>query len=112
MIMFHMMNEARLKVGFQGFIHGSAAYQYALAYARERRQGYDLGKKPTADDDQVPIIRHPDVRRMLLWMKSHVEGMRSLYYYIARSFDMLETTDDADARAYYGRCHGAANTGF
>ena len=44
MIMFHMMNEARLKVGFQGFIHGSAAYQYALAYARERRQGYDLDK--------------------------------------------------------------------
>ncbi len=101
MIMFHMMNEARLKVGFQGFIHGSAAYQYALAYARERCQGYDLGKKPTADDEQVPIIRHPDVRRMLLWMKSQVEGMRSLYHYIARSFDMLETTDDADAKAYY-----------
>jgi len=101
MIMFHMMNEARLKVGFQGLIHGSAAYQYALAYSRERRQGYDLGKKQTGDDEQVPIIRHPDVRRMLLWMKSHVEGMRSLDYYIARSFDLLETTDDADAKAYY-----------
>ena len=101
MIMFHMMNEARLKVGFQGFIHGSAAYQYALTYARQRRQGYDLEKKPAVDDEQVPIIRHPDIRRMLLWMKSHVEGMRSMYHYIARSFDMLETTDDADAKAYY-----------
>ncbi|BBO86587.1 acyl-CoA dehydrogenase [Desulfosarcina ovata] len=101
MIMFHMMNEARLKVGFQGFIHGSAAYQYALAYARERRQGYDLEKGKNVDDEQVPIIRHPDVRRMLLWMKSHVEGMRSLEYYIAHSFDMLESTDDPDAKGYY-----------
>jgi alkylation response protein AidB-like acyl-CoA dehydrogenase len=103
MIMFHMMNEARLKVGFQGFIHGSAAYQYALAYARERRQGYDLDKSKQIDHEQVPIIRHPDVRRMLLWMKSHTEGMRSLEYYIARCFDKLETADDADTRAY---CQG------
>ena len=101
MIMFHMMNEARLKVGFQGFIHGSAAYQYALAYARERRQGHDLDKGKQVGDEQVPIIRHPDVRRMLLWMKAHVEGMRSLEYYIAKSFDMLKTTDDTDAKAYY-----------
>jgi hypothetical protein len=101
MIMFHMMNEARLKVGFQGFIHGSAAYQYALAYARERRQGFDLDKGKQVDEEQVPIIRHPDVRRMLLWMKAHVEGMRSLEYYIARSFDMLATTDDPDAKGYY-----------
>ena len=101
MIMFHMMNEARLKVGFQGFIHGSAAYQYALAYARERRQGYDLDKGKPVGDEQVPIIRHPDVRRMLLWMKSIVAGMRSLDYYIARSFDILETTDDPDTKAYY-----------
>ena len=101
MIMFHMMNEARLKVGFQGFIHGSAAYQYALAYARERRQGYDLDKGKQKGDEQVPIIRHPDVRRMLLWMKAYVEGMRSLDYYIARSFDILETTDDPDTKTYY-----------
>jgi alkylation response protein AidB-like acyl-CoA dehydrogenase len=100
-IMFHMMNEARLKVGFQGFIHGSAAYQYALAYARERRQGYDLDKGQAVAEGQVPIIRHPDVRRMLLWMKSHVEGMRSLEYYIARCFDLLETTDDTEAKVYY-----------
>mgnify|MGYP003564752136 CR=1 FL=1 len=100
MIMFHMMNEARLKVGFQGFIHGSAAYQYALAYAREGGEGFDPAKSKRMDGEQVPIIRHPDVRRMLLWMKSHVEGMRSLEYYIARCFDILETTDDADAKAY------------
>lgn len=103
MIMFHMMNEARLKVGFQGFIHGSAAYQYALAYARERRQGYDLDKGKQVGDEQVPIIRHPDVRRMLLWMKAHVEGMRSLEYYIARSFDLLDATADPDVKSY---CEG------
>jgi alkylation response protein AidB-like acyl-CoA dehydrogenase len=101
MIMFHMMNEARLKVGFQGFIQGSAAYQYALTYARERRQGYDLDKGKKVGEEQVPIIRHPDVRRMLLWMKAHVEGMRSLNYYVARSFDLLETTDDDGTKTYY-----------
>jgi len=101
MIMFHMMNEARLKVGFQGFIHGSAAYQYALSYARERRQGYDLDKGKSVGDEQVPIIRHPDVRRMLLWMKAHVEGMRSLEYYIAHSFDMIEATEDPAVKVYY-----------
>jgi hypothetical protein len=101
LIMFHMMNEARLKVGFQGFIHGSAAYQYALAYARERRQGYDLDRGKAVDDEQVPIIRHPDVRRMLLWMKAHVEGMRSLQYYIARSFDLIGASEDPAVKSYY-----------
>ena len=100
MIMFHMMNEARLKVGFQGFIHGSAAYQYALNYARERRQGFDLDPKAN-NREQVAIIRHPDVRRMLLWMKSHVEGMRSLEYYIARCFDIMAAKDDPEVKSYY-----------
>ncbi|GAB6147286.1 acyl-CoA dehydrogenase [Desulfocicer niacini] len=100
MIMFHMMNEARLKVGFQGFIHGSAAYQYALSYARERRQGFDLDPKANTGE-QVAIIRHPDVRRMLLWMKSHVEGMRSLEYYIAWCFDTIAATEDPATQSYY-----------
>jgi hypothetical protein len=80
-IMFHMMNEARLGVGFQGFTYGAAAYQYALNYARERIQGRDLaaGKDPNAT--AVPIIQHPDVRRMLSWMKAIVEGSRSFIYY-------------------------------
>lgn len=105
MIMFHMMNEARLIVGFQGFIHASAAYLYALAYARERRQGYDVDQTQAAGGEQVPIIRHPDVRRMLLWMKVHVEGMRSLVHYVAWCFDMIAVSEEPDLRA---SCQGMA----
>jgi hypothetical protein len=85
--MFYMMNAARLAVGFIGFACGSAAYLYALNYARERLQGKDLASIQDPDAPQVPIIRHPDVRRMLLGMKAHVEGMRSLIYYINSLID-------------------------
>jgi hypothetical protein len=75
--MFQMMNAARINTGVSGMTLASTAYLNALAYARERIQGSDLaGRKP----GQVPIIDHPDVRRMLLWMKATVEGMRSLIY--------------------------------
>jgi alkylation response protein AidB-like acyl-CoA dehydrogenase len=100
-IMFHMMNEARLDVGRQGFLHGSAAYLYALGYARERLQGRDLaaGKDPEAP--QVPIIRHPDVRRMLLEMKAKVAGMRSFVYYVAMCFDRERcAADESESRKY------------
>jgi hypothetical protein len=75
--MFQMMNAARINTGVSGMTLASTAYQNALAYARERIQGPDLaGRKP----GQVPIIDHPDVRRMLLWMKGTVDGMRSMIY--------------------------------
>ncbi|MBW2582985.1 MAG: acyl-CoA dehydrogenase [Deltaproteobacteria bacterium] len=100
-IMFHMMNEARLGVGFQAFAYASAAYLYALNYARERIQGRDLeaGKDPEAPS--VPIIRHPDVRRMLLEMKAYVDGMRSFVHYVGQCLEKeaLATTDDE--RAFY-----------
>ncbi len=101
MIMFYMMNEARLGVGLQGFLHGSAAYLYALNYARERKQGRDIaaGKNPEAP--QARIIDHPDVRRMLMWMKAHVDGMRSFAYYVATCFDRMETTADETEKARY-----------
>jgi alkylation response protein AidB-like acyl-CoA dehydrogenase len=51
-----------------------------------------------AEAPSVPIIRHPDVRRMLLWMKSHVEGMRSFIYYVARCFDLAECAADEKER--------------
>ena len=98
-VMFHMMNEARLDVGAQGFTHASAAYLYALNYARERLQGKDLEGAKDAEDPQVPIIRHPDVRRMLLQMKAYSEGMRSFVYYVACCFDRLalaESTTDKE----------------
>jgi hypothetical protein len=102
-VMFHMMNEARLDVGAQGFSHASAAYLYAVNYARDRLQGKDLeiGKDP--DAPQIPIIRHPDVRRMLLQMKAYTEGMRSFVYYVARCFDQLASAEnEADKERYNG----------
>ena len=83
-IMFRMMNKARLMTGAQGLACASAAYLYALDYARNRIQGAlpgDPGKKP------VPIIRHPDIRRMLLTMKAYTEGMRSFLCYIGHLED-------------------------
>lgn len=85
--MFHMMNEARLGVGLQSFAHASNAYLYALDYARQRVQGRALEDAMDHSAPAVAIINHPDVRRMLLEMKSHVEGMRSFTYYTANCFD-------------------------
>jgi len=89
-IMFHMMNEARLNVGFQGSSSASMAYLYALDYARHRVQGRELAQTGNPDAPSVPIICHPDVRRMLTWMKVHVDGMRSLIYYVGSLFDKKE----------------------
>ncbi|MBU0991687.1 MAG: acyl-CoA dehydrogenase [Proteobacteria bacterium] len=86
-VMFHMMNEARLGVGALGLFNASCAYLYALNYARERIQGRDIADMMNKDAQAVNIIKHPDVRRMLLWMKSHTEGMRSFVYYISELFD-------------------------
>lgn len=99
-VMFHMMNAARLDVGFIGFICGSAAYMYALNYAKTRLQGKELEKLADADAPQVPIIRHPDVRRMLMWMKSHTEGMRSFLYYVAALFDRQICSDSEKEKAH------------
>ena len=101
MVMFHMMNEARLDVGTQGFLHASAAYLYAVNYARERHQGRDIeaGKDPEAP--QVAIISHPDVRRMLLQMKAYVDGMRSFVYYVAYCFDKKSTAKNQEEKERY-----------
>ncbi len=100
-VMFHMMNEARLDVGFQGFTHGSAAYLYALDYARRRRQGRDLKAAGNPGAQPVPIICHPDVRRMLMQMKAYVEGMRSFIYYVALCIDRRNSATSEDEKNYY-----------
>lgn len=100
-VMFHMMNHARLQVGFQAFTNASAAYLYALNYATERIQGRDLEAPPDQAASSVPIIRHPDVRRMLLWMKSYVDGMRAFLYYVADCFDRETCADMDDERKHY-----------
>ncbi|WP_028313656.1 acyl-CoA dehydrogenase [Desulfatibacillum aliphaticivorans] len=93
-IMFHMMNDARLNVGFQAFTYASSAYLYACNYAKERIQGKDLtaGK----NSPSVTIVNHPDIRRMLTWMKAHVDGMRSFIYYTASLFDWMKAEPDSD----------------
>ena len=97
-VMFHMMNEARLGVGLQGLNHASGAYLYAVNYARERLQGKDLMQMADPEAPEVPIINHPDVRRMLIWMKAYVDGMRSFVYYVASLFDREELADSDEER--------------
>ncbi|MGC4771755.1 acyl-CoA dehydrogenase family protein [Micromonospora sp. DT44] len=92
--MFHMMNEARIGVGAGATALGYTGYLKSLAYARERPQGRPVGAKDPAAP-QVPIIDHPDVRRMLLAQKSYVEGALALVLYCARLLDE-ERTAPAD----------------
>ena len=99
--MFLMMNEARFGVGVQGFSLGATSYANAVAYAKERIQGRELLKFMDADAPSVNIIKHPDVRRQLLVMKSYVEGMRALLYYVARCFDMERVLEESDEKEKY-----------
>lgn len=96
--MFQMMNAARINTGVSGMALASTAYQNALAYSKNRIQGRDVaGRKP----GDVPIIDHPDIRRMLLWMKAVVDGMRSMIYTGAYWSDLaLELSDDHE-RVHY-----------
>lgn len=96
--MFLMMNDARLMVGNQALACASAAYLYAVNYARTRVQGRHLLKMMDKDAPGVPIIQHPDVRRMLMIMKVYVESLRSLSYFIAFCFDQIATTNDAEEK--------------
>ena len=75
MAMFTMMNNARLNVGVQGLAISERAYQKALSFSKERIQGYSLNKNIIGT---VEIIKHPDVKRMLMEMKSQTEAMRGL----------------------------------
>ena len=87
-VMFHMMNEARLEVGMQGLGHASAALEHSIQYAKERIQSALVWEMKLPDAKAVPIIQHPDVRRDLLWMKAHVEGIRAMNYFAAYCMDM------------------------
>jgi alkylation response protein AidB-like acyl-CoA dehydrogenase len=94
--MFIMMNAARFSVGLQGVAIAERALQRAVAYARERLQGRDL----TGGGAAVPIIRHPDVRRMLMLMKSQTEAMRALAYVVAAAMDFAHKTGDKKHQAF------------
>src|SRR5256714_10056352 len=92
--MFIMMNAARFAVGLEGVAIAERAFQRALAFSKERLQGRDL----VAGGKTVPIIRHPDVRRMLMLMKSQTEAMRALAYVVAASLDFSHRDPDAEKR--------------
>jgi 3-(methylthio)propanoyl-CoA dehydrogenase len=94
--MFVMMNAARYAVGLQGLGVSERAWQLALDYARERIQGSELGSK---DRKPVAIVRHPDVRRMLLLMKSQVEAMRAVAAVVAAATDAAACHPDEKVRA-------------
>src|SRR3954467_14864172 len=92
--MFIMMNAARFSVGLEGCAIAERAFQRALAYAKERLQGKDLVEGAKT----VPIIRHPDVRRMLMLMKSQTEAMRALAYVVAAAMDFASREQDPERR--------------
>jgi alkylation response protein AidB-like acyl-CoA dehydrogenase len=93
--MFIMMNAARYSVGLEGIGLSERAYQTALAYARERIQSTEAGVR---GGPRVPIVRHPDVRRMLLLMKSQTEAMRALSIVVAVSLDAARLHPRAEER--------------
>jgi acyl-CoA dehydrogenase len=94
--MFTMMNQARLGVGIEGVGIADRAYQQALAYAQERRQGRALGSAANGSDT---IIMHPDVRRMLLQMRAMTAAARSICYATAVALDVSVRAKEAKARA-------------
>jgi acyl-CoA dehydrogenase len=92
--MFTMMNHARLGVGLQGVAISDRAYQLALSFALDRKQGRAPGERGIAT-----IIHHPDVRRMLLVMKSQIEATRAAAYYTAGQQDLASYSDNDAERA-------------
>ncbi len=92
--MFTMMNHARIGVGLEGVAVAERAYQQAVQYARERVQGRVPGK-----DQRATIVHHPDVRRMLMTMKSCIEAMRGLAYVCGAHLDFAHKAPDAQTRA-------------
>lgn len=97
--MFVMMNAARLNVGIEGVALGEAAYQAALQFAKDRKQSRSLD--PGKQDKNAPadnILVHPDVRRMLLNVKSTTEGLRGLVAWISMNYDVMHHHPDEAAR--------------
>ena len=96
--MFTMMNEARLSVGMQGHAVAEAAYQNAVAYAKERLQGRSLSGPKAPDRQADPIIVHPDIRRKLMTMKAFNEGGRALVLWTAITADVAHRSGDDKER--------------
>lgn len=96
--MFTMMNAARLSVGIEGLAIAEGAYQHAVAYALERRQGKAIG---ATEPGPSAIVEHADVRRMLMTMKAQIDAMRALCYVNGQALDLSRHHHDEDQRAWY-----------
>jgi acyl-CoA dehydrogenase len=96
--MFTMMNNARLAVGIQGLGVAERAYQHALAYALERKQGRAVGQ--TAEG-MAPIAAHPDIKRSLLTMKTKTQVARAICYACAHAIDMSQVAGSEDERRHW-----------
>ncbi len=96
--MFVVMNEARLGTGLQGLAIGTAAYQAAAEFAKDRLQGRSLTGPKNPDGPADPILVHPDVRRMLLEAKAFVEGGQAFILWTALQADLEKSEDEAVAQ--------------
>ena len=96
--MFSMMNRARLAVGMQGLGLCEVAYQGAVEYAKTRLQGHSLSKSSPPQTEPVPIIVHPDVRRMLMTMRAYTQGCRAFGSWVALQYDLSNNSQDAKQR--------------
>jgi alkylation response protein AidB-like acyl-CoA dehydrogenase len=94
--MFRVIEGARMMIGTKAMGTLSTGYLNALEYAKERRQGADLTKATDKSAPRVPIIDHPDVRRMLMNLKAYSEGLRSLVMYTAWVQDQAQLHPDDD----------------
>ncbi len=98
-----IMPPSQISLGIWACGVASAAYCHALAYARERKQGAGPADAYNPAAPRLPIIEHPDVRRMLLWMKAHVEGMRGLTYYCALLIDKIKLSKNEEEKKAHTR---------
>ena len=100
--MFTMMNNARLSVGMQGVAVAEAAFQKALAYANDRRQGKASGY---TGEGMAPIVHHPDVQRNLLTMKALTQGARAITYACAHALDMARISEGTEKAHWQDRAN-------
>lgn len=100
--MFYMMNEQRLLVGLEGLAISSTAYLHAADYAKNRIQGASVYRKSDREAKSVAIIKHPDVKRMLLWMKAYVEGCRAMTYFTSFCIDQTRVMEGEERTIWQG----------
>jgi hypothetical protein len=99
-LMFYMMNAARIEVGLQGQALAGGAYMAALEYAKTRLQGRHWSKLKDHAAPQVPIVEHPDVRRMLFTSNAYVQAMRALLMQTSYYIDMSRITEGEEQEKY------------